>query len=377
MRVRHAHPGPALAAVEGFAPELLGGLLAATHDFVPELGDADGDLTPWQETPRTRLRDLALAGAGNVGLSRRRFDPLQAGNQLAEIVEHLDGLSETFSMLADRRSRELLMTVLRFRVLGPGHVRLPLSRRELWERYAAVEQDRLLARAVLRSPHGNYLDLLETPGRSGPVRLVGSALQIVEFFDLAQYRFVRDGVAIGPEPGDSVVDGGGGWGETALFFADAVGPSGRVLCFEFVAENVALIERNLTENPDLSGRIQLVRHPVWSHSGARLHFNAAGPLTAVTEAGGTEQAESLSIDDLARRGGGPIDFIKLDVEGAEMRALRGAAQTLEQDRPRLAIAVYHSIRDFVEIPRLLHDLGYELYLDHASVGLAETILFAR
>jgi hypothetical protein len=52
-----------------------------------------------------------------------------------------------------------------------------------------------------------------------------------------------------------------------------------------------------------------------------------------------------------------IDFIKLDIEGAELQALKGAEQTLRRHRPRLVIALYHDARDWADIPTYLDGLG--------------------
>ena len=68
----------------------------------------------------------------------------------------------------------------------------------------------------------------------------------------------------------------------------------------------------------------------------------------------------------------------MDIEGAEQPALRGAIQTLKRDRPRLAISLYHSMDDMVQIPRWIADLdrGYRFYLGHETIFDAETVLFA-
>jgi hypothetical protein len=69
----------------------------------------------------------------------------------------------------------------------------------------------------------------------------------------------------------------------------------------------------------------------------------------------------------------------MDIEGAELGALRGAERTLREFRPRLAISVYHREDDLVEIPRYLDGLGlgYEFFLDHFTIYGEETVLFAQ
>lgn len=182
--------------------------------------------------------------------------------------------------------------------------------------------------------------------------------------------------------GDCVVDGGGGWGDTALYFADSVGPDGRVLCFEFVPENLALPERNLAANPALAKRVAVVRHPLWERRGEQLGYTAAGGQSSVARPGPEPHASARteSLDDLCeQRGIERDDLLKLDIEGAERSALRGAERILRRDRPKLAISVYHHLDDLATIPAWIADLDldYDLHLDHRWPGVAETMLFGR
>lgn len=73
-----------------------------------------------------------------------------------------------------------------------------------------------------------------------------------------------------------------------------------------------------------------------------------------------------------------IDFIKMDIEGSELPALEGAIKTLKEDRPQLAISIYHSNEDFIKIPIFLHNNleNYIFKLAHYSARAHETILYA-
>ncbi len=74
------------------------------------------------------------------------------------------------------------------------------------------------------------------------------------------------------------------------------------------------------------------------------------------------------------------DFLKMDIEGAELEALRGAEQTLRRYRPKLAISVYHSpLKDFLHIPKFISELGleYEFFLGHHTPYWYETILYCK
>lgn len=73
-----------------------------------------------------------------------------------------------------------------------------------------------------------------------------------------------------------------------------------------------------------------------------------------------------------------VTLIKLDVEGAELKALQGARNTILRDRPRLAVSIYHKPEDIFEIPSYILSLhkDYKLYMRHYQFSEHETILYA-
>ena len=85
------------------------------------------------------------------------------------------------------------------------------------------------------------------------------------------------------------------------------------------------------------------------------------------------------LDDLVTSGSiKKADFIKMDIEGAEQQALRGAEKSIRRFKPDMAITVYHSLEDFWQIPQYLVslNLGYVFYLRHFTIHAEETVLFA-
>lgn len=73
-----------------------------------------------------------------------------------------------------------------------------------------------------------------------------------------------------------------------------------------------------------------------------------------------------------------VDFIKMDIEGEEPAALRGAVEVIRKNRPVLAISVYHKPEHLWEIPLWIQNLGmgYRLLLRHHSRFLTETVCYA-
>lgn len=91
---------------------------------------------------------------------------------------------------------------------------------------------------------------------------------------------------------------------------------------------------------------------------------------------GSIQIEVRKLDDLL--GSRKVTFLKMDIEGSELAALRGAERIIREQRPKLAICVYHKPEDLWEIPSLLlsYHPDYKLYLRHYSINETETILYA-
>ena len=73
-----------------------------------------------------------------------------------------------------------------------------------------------------------------------------------------------------------------------------------------------------------------------------------------------------------------VDFLKMDIEGAEGGALLGAQDTIRRFRPKLAISAYHRVGDLYVLPRLIRKLlpDYRLHLDHHTIHGEETLIYA-
>ncbi len=339
-----------------FRTALLARVLTAAAGNATGAGDREWSTEElWSTSPRSRLRDAAT----RLGVRRMRFAPQLAATRLGALLADADGFERTWALLEDDASRGLMLDVLARRVLGAYHVALPVSPsrfQAIWE----ATKGRQLGTDTIDGPAGLRLPLVEYRG----IRLWADPSQLVAF-ELGQYEAAR--------PGEVVVDGGAGFGETALVFAQQAGPGGHVVAVELDGDNRAVIERNLALNPGLAARITVAAGALWETSGERIEYAPAGGMSSVLGTGSV--ASTLTVDDL---GLDRVDRLKLDVEGAEPQALRGAARTLARDRPRLAVAAYHRDDDLAVLPPLIHGLepSYRFRLGHFTPGIAETILVA-
>ena len=74
----------------------------------------------------------------------------------------------------------------------------------------------------------------------------------------------------------------------------------------------------------------------------------------------------------------PVTYMKLDVEGEELAALRGAAKSIRRWGPKLSVAAYHRSEDLFQLPLYLHSLlaDYRFYLrKHPYIPAWEIILY--
>ncbi|MEA3001836.1 MAG: hypothetical protein QOH81_624 [Sphingomonadales bacterium] len=296
-----------------------------------------------------------------------RYSPIEAHRVLAFLKQHADDVNRVAGLLADDYSRDLLRKLLAYRALGPGHVTLPKP--ELADAYAAVGQ-------AGPSPHrfppfemGHYA--------MGGIEVDCWRMNAVALFIERQYFFRRGNTVIQPELGDVVIDAGACFGDTALAFAEAVAPNGAVYSFEPVPRQIEVFRTNMAANPALAERVRHVPFAVADQSGQRLMFSDGGAGAAMSAAG-TVPVETLTIDDLVSRESlDRVDYIKMDVEGAETVALKGATETIRRFKPKLGISIYHSLGDLISLPLLVHriEASYELFLDHHRVHAEETVLY--
>jgi FkbM family methyltransferase len=218
-----------------------------------------------------------------------------------------------------------------------------------------------------------------------PLRLAGPPLPLASTLVFSQYAYRDESVAARPQPGDVALDVGGCWGETALWLADQVGPAGHVHTFEPSPSNRGLLADNLGRNPGLVPRITVHTEPLADEAGRQVWMDDATAAGATTHADPSDTpgrtvvpATTETIDALVARGAiATVDFLKLDVEGAELDVLRGAAETLRTFRPRLALAAYHRPDDLAALPAYLTSLGltYRWYLQCSTMTDVDTILF--
>jgi hypothetical protein len=85
-----------------------------------------------------------------------------------------------------------------------------------------------------------------------------------------------------------------------------------------------------------------------------------------------DRVQTITIDDyVVGANVHRVNYIKMDIEGAEVPALRGARQTIRHFQPRLAICLYHKWDDVLTIPQVLHETGVDYRFAFKWVQLSD------
>jgi FkbM family methyltransferase len=100
----------------------------------------------------------------------------------------------------------------------------------------------------------------------------------------------------------------------------------------------------------------------------------------IQRTGSTTESMKIEVCSIDNTINSHVTFIKMDIEGSELEALKGASQKLVKYKPKLAICIYHKIEDFWEIPLFIHNLvpEYQLFIGQHVVtwSCSETVLYA-
>jgi len=317
-----------------------------------------------------------------IGYNREN-DRLSAEKILDDLKEYKGRLELVFQNI-NGVDKDLLVSLIVYKAMGYTKVKLPRNNPDYWKALETVKKLKYTNETY--DPHFMHiiLEKFNLEPLRYDIKLFFNDLGVAIDFILEQYAYKnRRQTLVQAESGDVILDIGGCWGDTALYFAHKTGENGRVFSFEFIPDNIKLHRINTQLNPQLDKRIELVPHPVSDATGTTIYFKDNGPGSRIEPApfeGQTGFTTTISIDDFVEQKGlQKVDFIKMDIEGTEPIALQGAIKTIKKYKPKLAIAIYHSMDDFVNIPKWILDLDldYEIFIGHYTIHAEETICFAR
>ena len=165
-------------------------------------------------------------------------------------------------------------------------------------------------------------------------------------------------------------------GMTSVRFHEWCHGNGKSICFEPDRTNIERLKCNLkSQKIDFC----VIEKGLWD-SDTELRFaEEMGSISHIVEGSSDNTLSTIpvtTIDSIFENE--DVTFIKMDIEGAEQKALLGAENTIKRCRPKLAICVYHKPEDIWEIPLTILGIfpDYQFYLRHYSLHNGETVLYS-
>lgn len=281
------------------------------------------------------------------------------GLEFCDIVsEHLAEITAVRELLSDNRSREMFDKViyLRKNAFLPESIdfsRLPISHE------AHLQYARKAEHFIAQLPAGLPEELKVS---------IGFKIAIDPYTYQSRVR---------PRNNATILNCGAHGGSSTGMFC-WICPSATVYGFEPGKD----AWRSHQALEDFFPRVHSINQGVWSASTSLSFGTARNTFCGSSSARigeGNQVIDVVAIDEfVVTRGLASVDFIKMDIEGAELEALAGASNVIRSYQPDLAIALYHKASHLWEIPLLVKQLNpdYEIYIDHKYASTSETVCFA-
>ena len=189
--------------------------------------------------------------------------------------------------------------------------------------------------------------------------------------DRAYFNELTEGAEV-----ETLIDCGAYDGDSIHDFISVFPEYKSIIAFEPDKKNVEKIHER--EKREGIKNLTVYDKGVYSET-TTLFFEEEGKSSShLSEEGGT-RIEVMKIDDLDIPAGEKL-LIKMDIEGSELNALKGAAETIKKLHPCLSICVYHKQEDLIEIPSFIESLAgsgvYDYYLRYHGTDLAELVFYA-
>lgn len=167
----------------------------------------------------------------------------------------------------------------------------------------------------------------------------------------------------------AIIDGGAYNGDTLENFLKLNKEFTSYYLFE-PDEDLLNVAKKITKD----NRIHYINKGLFSSSKI-LRFNKTAEEDGKFTEQGNIKIEVTSIDEIIKE---KVAFIKMDIEGCELEALKGARNIIKQYKPTLAICIYHKPEDYLTIFEYIKSLNkdYKFFIRHYSNYYTETVLYA-
>ena len=172
---------------------------------------------------------------------------------------------------------------------------------------------------------------------------------------------------------ESYFDCGAFVGDTIEEFLKASGGSyNRIWAAEPDSSNYKKLMQYIKD--EKLSNIEVVNKGIYGSAG-RLPFQEEGSMLSMISENSDSYIEVDTIDNIVD--GKPVTYIKMDVEGVELMALKGAERTIREYKPILGISIYHKERDLIDIPMYIKEIvpEYKFYFRVHKKLAIDTVLY--
>lgn len=255
------------------------------------------------------------------------------------------------------------------------------ARTQYWEKYPLWGKNEAEVTAnltaALAGHGGDFLWLFHRLGDEQSRRVLTAVVRNWRFYEKEQLEQVIDQknddyfdrALLHCDENEVVADLGAYVGDTFLAYVKNYGSMAyrRYYCYEITKESFDALSMVTAAYP----RVVLRRKGAGDAPGVMSLAAGADASANVLTSAGRAEGETVDVVPLDQDITEPLTLIKMDIEGAEQAALRGCARHIRQDRPKLALSVYHNFEDLWKLPRMIDEMapGYRFYLRYHGGAL--------
>jgi FkbM family methyltransferase len=285
---------------------------------------------------------------------------------------------KTYQLMSDKYSKNLFAELTLMMLLSEKSMRLSSFTQDFIDSYEASSEK--ILNSYVEFPVYEWM-LKKIKLENPPISFFTEPMVLNLHYTGRLYRYHQGKTLIEVEGGDIVIDAGVGWGDTTIYLAALADklPGGRSYAFDILKEGMHALSEQCNLNPKLKNITPVLR-ALSDKDGDHVFVSSPSPGAKIVKEETGRKVETITIDTFSEENSlKKIDFIKMDIEGAELPALIGAAKTINMFKPKLAISVYHKWDDLLAIPTLIHSIrdDYNYYLDCTTGFGGEAVLFCR
>ena len=316
-----------------------------------------------------KLQDFLMVSMYSMKSRFKTYSPFVLPKKYKEF-------ESSFNLLSDDFSRQLFCEILLLKFYGEDRISLSSFTKEFVDSYEKCSSQILNEQESLNV----YKWILKKINVTNSNVSLFSAPTILNTIETGRcYRYKNDEKTISVLPGDIVIDAGVGWGDTCAYLASLSDPEkgGHLYAFDILPDAFDALDKQININPHLNNITQ-VQKALYNCDGKDFYSTDPSPGARLVDYETPYKTTSITIDTFQLSENlHKVDFIKMDIEGAEREAIEGAKKTILQFKPKLAISVYHLWDDLLVIPNQINAIrdDYEFYLDCTTGFGGETILY--